>query len=434
MNCKANQNSSKRINSVNQNSWSMKNSKSFSVLFWTNKAKADSNGLVPLYARVTVEGKRAEISLKKKLNLKKWDVRTGFMKGSGEDVRITNKYINEVSNELFEIYMEFNRNGKTASADDIKIKFTGQMEADAPGRSLLEVFDEHNREIESLVGKDYVKATVTKYKTIRGKVSDFILKKYKKDDLLLDGLDFTFISNFEKHLKIQEGIEHNTAMSYIKRLKRILTIAVNNKWIAHNPFLAFKCTTRKIARTHLSEHELSILSSKKFKIKRLEEVRDCFLFSCYTGYAFVDAQKLTLAHIQKRNDGEFWIETSRTKTEIVANVPLLPQAIAILEKYKDDDGCIASNRLLPIKSNQKMNAYLKEIADLCGIEKNLTTHIARHTFATTVTLGNDVPIETVSKMLGHTKITTTQIYARVQENKISRDMSALKRKLTYTES
>jgi site-specific recombinase XerD len=408
----------------------MNNTKSFSVLFWTNKAKADNNGLVPLYARVTVEGKRAEISLKKKLNLKKWDVRTGFMKGSGEDVRITNKYINEVSNELFEIYMKFNRNGKTASADDIKIKFTGQMEVDAPGRSLLEVFDEHNREIESLVGKDYVKATVTKYKTIRSKVGDFIIKKYKKQDLLLDGLDFTFISNFEKYLKIHEGIEHNTTMSYIKRLKRILTIAVNNKWIAHNPFLAFKCTTRKVSRTHLSEQELSVLSLKEFKIKRLEEVRDCFLFSCYTGYAFVDAQKLTPAHVQKRNDGEFWIETSRTKTEIVANVPLLPQAIAIIEKYKDDNGCIISNRLLPIKSNQKMNAYLKEIADLCGIEKNLTTHIARHTFATTITLGNDVPIETVSKMLGHTKITTTQIYARVQENKISRDMSALKQKLT----
>jgi site-specific recombinase XerD len=411
----------------------MKNSKSFSVLFWTNKAKADNNGLVPLYARVTVDGKRAEISLKKKLNLKKWDVRTGFMKGSGEDVRITNKYINEVSNELFEIYMDFNRNGKTVSADDIKIKFTGQVDVDVPGRSLLEVFDEHNREIKSLVGKDYVKATVTKYKTIRGKVSDYIVMKYKKRDLLLDSLDFTFISNFEKYLKIQEGIEHNTAMSYIKRLKRILTIAVNNKWVAHNPFLAFKCTSRKVSRTHLTEHELSVLSSKEFKIKRLEEVRDCFLFSCYTGYAFVDAHKLTSAHIHKRNDGEVWIETSKTKTEIVANVPLLPQAIAIIEKYKDNDICTTSNRLLPIKSNQKMNAYLKEIADLCEIDKNLTTHMARHTFATTVTLGNDVPIETVSKMLGHTKITTTQIYARVQENKISRDMAALKRKLTHTE-
>lgn len=412
----------------------MKNSKSFTVLFWTNKAKADSNGLVPLYARVTVEGKRAEISLKKKLNLKKWDARTGFMKGSGEEVRITNRYITEVNNELFEIYTALNRKGEIVSAEDIKNKFTGQTLVELPSKSLLEIFDEHNQEIANLIGKDYVKATLTKYKTIRGKVSEFIIKKYKKSDISLRELDFTFISQFEKFLKIQEGIEHNTAMSYIKRLKRILSIAVNNKWIAHNPFLAFKCTTRKIARTHLSEHELSVLSLKDFKIRRLEEVRDCFLFSCYTGYAFVDAQKLSPAHVHKRNDGEYWIETSRTKTEIAANVPLLPQAIAIIEKYRDSEVCIESNRLLPIKSNQKMNAYLKEIADLCGIEKNLTTHMARHTFATTVTLGNDVPIETVSKMLGHTKITTTQIYARVQENKISRDMAALKRRLMDIEN
>ncbi|GAA4329288.1 hypothetical protein GCM10023149_33900 [Mucilaginibacter gynuensis] len=247
-------------------------------------------------------------------------------------MRITNRYITEVSNELFEIYTAFNRKGEIVSADEIKNKFTGQPLIEITGKSLLEIFDEHNQEIENLVGRDYVKATVTKYKTIRSKVSAFIITKYKKPDILLEELDFTFISQFEKFLKIQEGIEHNTAMSYIKRLKRILSIAVNNKWIAHNPFLAFKCTTRKIARSHLSELELSVLTSKDFKIKRLEEVRDCFLFSCYTGYAFVDAQKLTPENVHQRNDNEYWIETNRTKTEIVANVPLLPQALAIIKK------------------------------------------------------------------------------------------------------
>jgi site-specific recombinase XerD len=407
----------------------MKNSRSFSVLFWTNKAKADSSGLAPLYARVTVDGKRAEISLKKKLNLKKWDAKSGFMKGSGDEVRITNRYINEVSNDLFEIYAALNRNGGSITAEEIKNKFTGQEALPPPGKTLLEAFDEHNRDVESLVGKDYVKGTLTKYKTIRGKVDEYIKYQYHKDDLSLEELDFTFISNFERFLKIQAGIEHNTVMGYIKRVKRIMTIAVNNRWIFSNPFMAFKCTTRKIARHELTEGELLRLASKKFKIKRLEEVRDCFLFSCYTGYAFVDAQKLTPGHIIARKDGEMWIETRRTKTEITANVPLLPQAIAIIDKYKEHEGCIVANKLLPMKSNQKMNSYLKEIADLCDIDKNLTTHIARHTFATTVTLGNDVPIETVSKMLGHTKITTTQIYARVQEKKISRDMKELMSKL-----
>ena len=407
----------------------MKNSKSFSVLFWTNKAKADNNGLVPLYARVTVAGKRAEISLKKKLNPKKWDATTGFMKGSGEEVRLINKYINEVGNDLFAIYTALTRSNAYMSAEEIKDKYTGQASPILKKKTILETFDEHNLDVESLVGKDYVKATLTKYKTIRGKVQAFIKTQYGTDDLQLEVLDYPFISGLELYLKVTEGLEHNTAMSYIKRVKRIMTMAVNKQWVSANPFSAFKCTTRKIARTQLTEDELSLLATKEFKVKRLSEVRDCFLFSCYTGYAFVDAEKLTPQHIVKKGGNEFWIETTRTKTEIAANVPLLPQAMAIINRYKKHEYCVVNNKLLPMKSNQKMNAYLKEIADLCIIDKNLTTHMARHTFATTVTLGNDVPIETVSKMLGHTKITTTQIYARVQEKKISRDMSILKKKL-----
>jgi len=400
----------------------MKNLNSFSILIWANKAKADVNGQIPLYARVTVMGKRAEISLKKKVNPKKWDAKTGFMKGSGEDVRTVNNHLNQVTNEIFKVYSDLQIAGDFVSAEEIKHKFTGNpMER----RSLLEVFDEHNKDVASVVGKDYVKATLRKYKTIRSKVAGFIQHKYSKPDLYLDALEFGFITGFEKYLKIEAGIDHNTAMSYIKRLKRIINISVNNQWISSNPFAGFKCTTRKVVREELTEDELEKLAEKKFSIRRLEEVRDCFLFSCYTGYAFVDAQKLSPENVIISKDGEIWIKTSRTKTEISANVLLMPQAFAIINKYKEHEGCMVNNRLLPMKSNQKMNSYLKEIADLCEINKNLTTHMARHTFATTVTLGNDVPIESVSKMLGHTKITTTQIYARTKEKKVGRDMKAL---------
>ena len=404
----------------------MKNSNSFSMLIWANKAKADLDGQIPLYARVTVMGKRAEISLKKKVNPKKWDAKTGFLKGSGEDVRIINNYINETNNAVFKIYSDLQLAGGFISADEIKNKFTGTA---LVRRTLIGVFDEHNTDVANLVGKDYVKATLTKYNTIRSKVAGFISSKYGKPDLHLDLLDYGFITGFEKYLKIEEDIDHNTTMSYIKRLKRIVNIAVNNQWISANPFAGFKCTTRKVVREELTDDELQRLAKKEFKVKRLEEVRDCFLFSCYTGYAFVDAFKLSNENIVTGKDGELWINTSRTKTEITANVPLLPQAIAIINKYKEHEGCIVNNKLLPIKSNQKMNAYLKEIADLCDITKNLTTHIARHTFATTVTLENDVPIESVSKMLGHTKITTTQIYARVKEKKVGRDMKTLESKM-----
>lgn len=404
----------------------MKCANSFSILIWANKTKADANGEIPMYARVTVMGKRAEISLKKKVNPKKWDAKTGFLRGSGDDVRTVNNYINKVTQEIFKIFSELQQNGNHFSAEEIKNRYTG---APAKRPTLLVVFDEHNIDVANLVGKDYVKATLTKYKTIRTKVADFINDKYCKPDLYLDALEYSFIVGFEKYLKIQVGIDHNTAMSYIKRLKRIINIAVNNHWLPLNPFNAFKCTTRKVIRQELTEKELKQLTNKKFAIKRLEEVRDCFLFSCYTGYAFVDASKLSAANIFVGKENEIWINTSRTKTEITANVPLLPEALEIINKYKTHYGCIINDRLLPMKSNQKMNAYLKEIADLCGIDKNLTTHMARHTFATTITLGNDVPIESVSKMLGHTKITTTQIYARVKEKKVGRDMMELMQKL-----
>lgn len=404
----------------------MKNSNSFSILIWANKAKSDVNGLMPLYARVTVMGKRAEISLKKKVNPAKWDAKTGFMKGSGNEVRTVNNHIHQVSEEIFRIYSELLKNSDYISAEEIKIKFTG---GPVERRTLLSVFDEHNNDIESLIGKDYVKATLTKYKTIKSKVAEFISSKYGRKDIYLDQLEFGFVTGFEKYLKIKSGIDHNTTMSYIKRLKRIITIAVNNQWISINPFSAFKCTSQKVDREELTEDEVKRLAEKTFSVKRLEEVRDCFLFSCYTGYAFIDASKLTLTNIVVGKDDEMWIRTSRTKTEIAANVPLLPQAIDIINKYKVHEDCIYSGRILPMKSNQKMNAYLKEIADLCGINKNLTTHMARHTFATTITLGNGVPIESVSKMLGHTKITTTQIYARVREQKVSTDMKALRQKL-----
>lgn len=405
----------------------MKNSQSFSILIWANKAKTDNKGYVPLYARVTVNGKRAEISLKKKINPAKWDVQNGFMRGSTEETRAVNKHIGDVKNEIWCIYTEKQKEDTGFTAEDIKHKYTGQ---DDIHYSLLEVFDRHNKEMEALVGKDVVAATLTKYKTIRSKVAAYIKYQYGKSDLFLDTLEFDFITGFEQYLKTVDAIDHNTTMAYIKRVKRIITISVNHKWIKQNPFAVFKCTTRKVERQELTDEELVSLSTKEMPVARLAEVRDCFLFSCYTGYAFVDASKLTPEHIVIGKDGELWINTSRTKTEIAANVPLLPPALAIIERYRHHEICEATNKLLPIKSNQKMNAYLKEIAIICGISKNLTTHMARHTFATTVTLANDVPIESVSAMLGHTKITTTQIYARVKEKKVSRDMQTLMAKLT----
>ena len=218
-------------------------------------------------------------------------------------------------------------------------------------------------------------------------------------------------------------------MGHLKYLKKVANIAVTHDWLDKNPFQNFRCTTREVRREFLTPEELQLLAEKPFAMRRLAEVRDIFIFSCYTGYAYSDVLKLTPDHILTGINGKKWIMTQRIKTETRSNVPLLPPALAILAKYAQDPECLARERLLPVKSNQKMNAYLKEVADMCGITKPLTFHIARHTFATTVTLTNGVPIETVSSMLGHKNLRTTQIYAKVVEHKVGEDMDRLEARL-----
>jgi site-specific recombinase XerD len=404
----------------------MKNVQKFSVLIWADKRKTDAQGLVPLYARITYLGKRAEISLGRKIEPKKWDAESSYVKGNSPEVRGINTQIIEATNEIRRAFDDLKRTEDFITAEKIKAKYTGEGTIQ---RMLLEVFDEHNNQLEKLLDKDFVRATLTKYRTVRKKTAAYIQFRYKKPDVYLESIDYAFVTGLEMYLKTEDGIEHNTAMRYIKNLKKIINLAVNNRWMSHNPFNLFKCTYNKVNRVELEWEEINTLAEYHFKVKRLAEVRDTFLFCCFTGYAFVDVDKLTPQHVITGTDEVTWIKTTRTKTAIEANVPLIPQAIDILNRYAEHNCRIIENRLLPVKSNQKMNAYLKEIGDLAGIEKVLTTHIARHTFATTVTLENDVPLETVSRMLGHTKFSTTQIYAKMKDKKVNRDMQALKERL-----
>jgi site-specific recombinase XerD len=236
------------------------------------------------------------------------------------------------------------------------------------------------------------------------------------------------VSEFEHFLLTQHKLQNNTAHKYIKNLKKIMNMAVGLDWIPSNPFNQFKCSYHSPEREVLTPDELQKIMNKKLDSKRLEEIRDVFIFCCYTGFAYVDVYKFDKDAVTKGIDGENWIYTNRNKTGTKENVPLLPIPMQIIQKYKDDEYCVNYNKLLPVNSNQRYNNYLKELATICGIKKHLTTHIARHTFATTVTLANGVPIETVSAMLGHSSIRTTQIYAKVVEKKVSDDMKLLKQK------
>jgi integrase len=218
-------------------------------------------------------------------------------------------------------------------------------------------------------------------------------------------------------------------MKYLANFKKIVLICLKNGWIIKDPFIQFKITKQEVERPILTEQELQTLVSRNFEINRLNLVKDIFIFSCYTGLAYADVQKLKRSEIIIGVDGDKWISTRRQKTDTSSKIPILPIAAALIDKYKDHSQCFLKDRLLPVLTNQKMNAYLKEIADTCGIKKHLTFHIARHTFATTVTLSNGVPIETVSKMLGHTNLRTTQHYAKILDMKVNEDMMLLKKKL-----
>jgi len=279
---------------------------------------------------------------------------------------------------------------------------------------------------------DFVRATTRHYRVTEGKVRAFLKHQHHRSDIALSQLNHRFATEFEHFLKTEQALDHNTVMGHLKYLKKVANIAVTHDWLDKNPFQNFRCTTREVRREFLTPEELQLLAGKPFTMRRLAEVRDIFIFSCYTGYAYSDVLKLTPDHILTGINGKKWIMTQRNKTDTKSNVPLLPQALAVLHKYAEDPECLAAGRLLPVKSNQKLNAHLKEIADVCGIKKPLTFHIARHTFATTVTLANGVPIETVSSMLGHKNLRTTQIYAKVVEHKVGEDMDRLEERLNGT--
>lgn len=398
-------------------------SRTFDFLFYPKKPKDWERGPVKLYLRITIDGKRSETTTSLSVNPNNWEA--GKLKGTKEEVKSFNAYVDTLRNQLYVCHKNLLQNGEDITADSLRNEFAGKGERP---RYLVEIFKAHNSNIEKLIGKDYAKPTLTKYITTLNHLENFLKWKYKTSDINLAKLKYEFLTDFEFYLKTEKSIDHNTTAKYIKNTKKVINDCMAKGWLKANPFSNYKITTKLVDRTFLSENELDILANKELKLERVALVRDIFVFSCYTGLSFIDVANLTPNHIAIGMDREKWIFTNRQKTNTASHIPLLPPAMGIINKYKDHPAAVNKGRLLPMLSNQKMNAYLKEIADLCEIHKDLTFHVARHTFATTVTLTNGVPIETVSKMLGHKKLQTTQHYAKILDKKVSQDMGNLFKK------
>jgi len=401
--------------------------KSFGLLFYLKKRYSSDDGEIPIYVRVTANGISSEISTKRKCESSKWNVAAGRVEGKTEYSKSVNSYLEVLQRKIYEIRKRLEENDQAVSSTNIKQLLLGN-EIYENKHMLMEVFQNHNDQMAALVGREYAPGTLERYQTSYRHTRSFLQWKYNVSDIDIAQLDFEFISEYEFWLKSIRKCDHNSAIKYLSNFKKIVNRCLRNGWLYRDPFIGFKMTKREVERTALTDAELKAMFERQFPAERLNIVKDIFLFSCYTGLAYADVKKLKRSEIIIGIDGEKWLVSKRQKTDIAARIPLLPPALMIIDKYSEHRQCSDGIRVLPVLSNQKMNSYLKEIADLCAINKNLTYHIARHTFATTITLSNGVPIETVSKMLGHRNLKTTQHYAKILDKKISEDMRNLRDK------
>ena len=405
-----------------------------SILFYAKSAKVAKNGLLPIYLRITINGARIELSTSRFVEKTKWNAEAGKMKGSSEEARLINTHLDTLRTKVYETENWMINNNQEINAQSFKNRLLGVEEKQ---RKLILIFEDHNKRMKELVGREFSINTLKKYETALSHTKEFLLSQYNIRDISIKQVDIAFINDFDFFLRNTKKCNNNSTIKYIRNFGKIIKQAYVNGWIEKDPFLNYKGKVKQTDRNYLTQSELQDIINKEIRIQRLDLVRDMFIFSCFTGLAYIDVFNLTKENVIKGIDGEMWISTHRQKTDSLSKIPILPVSESILEKYKDHPECLNKNKLLPILSNQKMNAYLKEIADVCGINKELTFHIARHTFAKTVTLSNGVPIETVSKMLGHTNLKTTQHYAKILDKKISEDMQILKAKFnanTQTQS
>lgn len=393
------------------------------VLFFIKKTKLLRNGEAPICVRITVNGQSVEIRIKRSVPVDKWCQAKGCSKGKDREARELNSLLDAVRLKILQIQRDLELEARQpVSAAAILERYYGKDQ-----KMLLEVFKEHNDKCRALVGKEYVEGTIRKFDTTLLYMGQYLRFQYGKNDIALQEIDQEFVRNFEFFLKTEKNCQNNSALKHIKNFRKVIRIAIGNEWIKRDPFYGLHFKENEVEVGFLSSEELNAIRNKEFGIPRLEQVRDVFVFCCFTGLAFVDVSQLTADHLVKDAQGKLWIRKPRQKTKEMCNIPLLSAAKEILDKYESYAVSNGQHLLLPVPSNQKANAYLKEIADICRIKKRLTTHVARHTAATVIFLANDVSMENVAKILGHANLNMTRHYAKVLDQSIMRDMEKVER-------
>lgn len=403
--------------------------KTFSIMFFIKRTKLRKNLEAPVFLRITVNGERADISVQRSINPDQWNSAKGCAKQINQYGKDINQYLDQVRLRVYQCHQDLKYKNKTVTAATIKDAYVNGEAEEV--HYLLDLYKEHNADLQARIDKGVSRNTHKRHETSRRHVEEFIRSTFQVNDINIREVDHTFIKRYETFLRVNRGCNNNSAVKYIKNFGKIVREAMNRDWITKDPFRHIKFHLEEVDKPFLNPDELSALISKKFNIPRISQVRDVFVFCCFTGLSYVDAKSLSQADIEKGVDGILWIKKQRHKSKQWAHIPLLPVARDILSRYQDNPNCLKKGILLPVLSNQKMNSYLKEVADVCGITKNLTTHCARHTFATTVTLANQISMESVSKMLGHSSLVMTKRYARILDATIGKEMSMLADRLKF---
>ena len=398
----------------------------FKVLFFLKRDKQKKDGSVPVYCRITIDGKEARFGMKKYIDPKLWNIKEGKATGKSTESSEINALLEKTKAGIHKIYRDVQERENAVSAEKVKNIFLG---IDSKQYMLMKAFDEHVEEKFNLIGKRIVKSTYHRYYYLRVRLSEFLMEKYHLSDIPLREINYQFIRDFEMYLLTVRGNKQSTIAQYLINLKKIVELAYKNEWIYRNPFINYKIEDEKSERGYLSQREVEILMNWKLD-KRLERTRDVFIFCCFTGLSYIDVFKLTKEQIQLSIDGQQWIMGKREKTDMDYFIPMMEIPKKILEKYKNH--IFKDGKLLPVKVSLTVNRHLKEIAEVCGIKKHLTFHLSRHTFAT-LTMSKGVSLESVSKMLGHKNIQTTQIYAKMTTEKVGRDMAIFAESIKETE-
>lgn len=391
-------------------------------MFYIRRDKTNKKGEAPVFMRLTINGERADASIKRFIEPHAWNSAKGKANEKCRGGKDLNLYLDAISANILRIQRDLELDKKEVSAQIILNRYLGKEQSDR--HTLMEVFRAHNEKCRALSGISLAPGTVIRYETTLRLTEEFLQKSYQKEDCYLDEVTNQFIEDFEFFLKTVRRCCHNTTSKYLMNFKKIVRIALAKGWMKKDPFAQIRFHLDPVEREFLEKQELKAMLNKAISIPRLAQVRDIFCFCCLTGLAFTDVQQLKEEHLVADIHGKIWIRKARQKTKNMCNIPLLDEAQKILDRYKEHPYCQTHGVLLPVCSNQKMNSYLKELADICGIRKNLSTHCARHTFAT-LTLASGATIDNVAKMLGHANVNMTRRYAKVLDSSIMRDMEVV---------